>query len=70
MDKFLSGNEFRKGNYSGRCAFLQQLSGSFTANIHCLTTSTYLWQQSEYVMSGAAHYIFWVIAADKLLNKL
>ena len=28
----------------------------------------YLWQQTEYVMSGAATYIFCVIAADKLLN--
>lgn len=29
----------------------------------------YLWQQSEYVMSGAATYIFCVMAADQLLNK-
>jgi hypothetical protein len=29
----------------------------------------YLWQQTEYVMSGAASYIFCVIAADQLLNK-
>ncbi len=28
----------------------------------------YLWQQTEYVMSGAATYIFCVKAADKLLN--
>lgn len=28
----------------------------------------YLWQQTEYVMSGAATYIFCVMAADKLLN--
>lgn len=32
-------------------------------------TTPYLWQQSEYVMSGAATYIFCVKAADKLLNK-
>jgi endoglucanase len=31
-------------------------------------TTPYLWQQSEYVMSGAASYIFCVMAADKLLN--
>ena len=31
-------------------------------------TTPYLWQQSEYVMPGAASYIFCVIAADKLLN--
>ena len=29
----------------------------------------YLWQQTEYVMSGAATYIFCVMAADKLLNQ-
>jgi hypothetical protein len=29
----------------------------------------YLWQQTEYVMSGAATYIFCVMAADKLLNE-
>lgn len=28
----------------------------------------YLWQQTEYVMSGAANYIFCVLAADHLLN--
>jgi len=28
----------------------------------------YLWQQTEYVMPGAASYIFCVLAADKLLN--
>ncbi|HLF32847.1 MAG TPA: glycoside hydrolase family 9 protein [Cyclobacteriaceae bacterium] len=28
----------------------------------------YLWQQTEYVMPGAATYIFSVLAADKLLN--
>ncbi|HEQ71750.1 MAG TPA: glycoside hydrolase, partial [Spirochaetia bacterium] len=28
----------------------------------------FLWQQTEYVMSGAASYIFCVLAADKLLN--
>ncbi len=28
----------------------------------------YLWQQSEYVIGGAATYIFCVLAADKLLN--
>ncbi len=28
----------------------------------------YLWQQTEYVMSGVATYIFCVKAADKLLN--
>ena len=28
----------------------------------------YLWQQTEYVMSGAATYIFCVLAADELLN--
>ena len=32
-------------------------------------TTPYLWQQSEYVMSGASTYIFCVIAADKLLNN-
>ncbi len=31
-------------------------------------TTPYLWQQSEYVMSGAASHIFCVLAADKLLN--
>lgn len=31
-------------------------------------TTPYLWQQSEYVMPGAASYIFCVIAADRLLN--
>jgi hypothetical protein len=29
----------------------------------------YLWQQTEYVMPGAATYIFCVLAADKLLNE-
>jgi len=28
----------------------------------------FLWQQSEYIISGAAPYIFCVLAADKLLN--
>ena len=28
----------------------------------------YIWQQTEYVMPGAATYIFCVLAADKLLN--
>ena len=28
----------------------------------------YLWQQTEYVMSGAADYIFCVLAADRILN--
>jgi len=28
----------------------------------------YLWQQTEYVMPGAATYIFCVLAADQLLN--
>jgi hypothetical protein len=28
----------------------------------------YLWQQTEYVMSGAASYIFCVLAADRILN--
>jgi len=28
----------------------------------------FLWQQTEYVMSGAASYIFCVLAADRLLN--
>ncbi|MFO7956280.1 MAG: glycoside hydrolase family 9 protein [Candidatus Brocadiia bacterium] len=28
----------------------------------------FIWQQSEYVMSGAATYIFCVLAADRLLN--
>lgn len=32
-------------------------------------TTPYLWQQSEYVMSGAATYIFCVMAADKMLNN-
>ena len=32
-------------------------------------TTSYLWQQTEYVMSGAASYIFCVKAADHLLNK-
>jgi endoglucanase len=31
-------------------------------------TTPYLWQQSEYVMSGAASYIFCVLAADQLLS--
>ena len=31
-------------------------------------TTPFLWQQSEYVMPGAASYIFCVIAADRLLN--
>lgn len=29
----------------------------------------YLWQQTEYVMPGAASYIFCILAADKLLNE-
>jgi endoglucanase len=29
----------------------------------------YLWQQSEYVISGAATYIFCILAADKLLTE-
>jgi hypothetical protein len=29
----------------------------------------YIWQQTEYVMPGAASYIFCVLAADKLLNQ-
>jgi hypothetical protein len=29
----------------------------------------YLWQQSEYVMTGASTYIFCVMAADLLLGK-
>ncbi len=29
----------------------------------------YLWQQTEYVMPGAASYIFCVLAADRLLNQ-
>jgi len=33
-------------------------------------TTPYLWQQSEYVMPGAASYIFCVLAADKLLNAM
>ena len=33
-------------------------------------TTPYLWQQSEYVMGGAASYIFCVLAAEKLLNAL
>jgi hypothetical protein len=28
----------------------------------------YIWQQTEYVMPGAASYIFCVLAADHLLN--
>ena len=28
----------------------------------------YLWQQSEYVMTGAADWIFCALAADRLLN--
>lgn len=32
-------------------------------------TTPYLWQQSEYVMPGAATYIFCVMAADLLLGK-
>jgi hypothetical protein len=28
----------------------------------------FLWQQAEYVMGGAATYIFCVLAADALLN--
>ena len=31
-------------------------------------STPYLWQQSEYVMPGAASYIFCVLAADRLLN--
>lgn len=33
-------------------------------------TTPYLWQQSEYVMPGAASYIFCVLAADKLLSEM
>ena len=33
-------------------------------------TTPYLWQQSEYVMGGAASYIFCVLAAEKLLNGI
>lgn len=33
-------------------------------------TTPYLWQQSEYVMPGAASYIFCVLAADKLLGGI
>jgi endoglucanase len=29
----------------------------------------YIWQQTEYVMPGAATYIFCVVAADNLLNR-
>ncbi|MBN2002227.1 MAG: glycoside hydrolase family 9 protein [Anaerolineae bacterium] len=29
----------------------------------------FLWQQTEYVMSGAANYIFCVLAADRMLNS-
>lgn len=29
----------------------------------------YLWQQTEYVMSGAANYIFCILAADRMLNN-
>ena len=29
----------------------------------------YIWQQTEYVMPGAASYIFCVLAADKMLNE-
>jgi endoglucanase len=29
----------------------------------------YLWQQTEYVMPGAATYVFTVLAADRLLNE-
>ncbi len=29
----------------------------------------FLWQQTEYVMSGAANYIFCVLAADRMLNR-
>ncbi|MGC9349286.1 MAG: glycoside hydrolase family 9 protein [Anaerolineae bacterium] len=29
----------------------------------------FLWQQTEYVMSGAANFIFCVLAADKMLNE-
>jgi len=32
-------------------------------------TTPFLWQQSEYVMPGAASYIFCVLAADGLLNQ-
>jgi endoglucanase len=32
-------------------------------------TTPYLWQQTEYVMPGAASYIFCVMAADHLLNQ-
>lgn len=30
----------------------------------------YLWQQTEYVISGAANYIFCVVAADRMLNTV
>jgi hypothetical protein len=30
------------------------------------TDSPFFWQQSEYVMSGAATYLFSVLAADRL----
>ncbi len=33
------------------------------------TDSPFLWQQSEYVMQGAASYIFLVLAADALLRR-
>jgi endoglucanase len=33
------------------------------------TDHPFLWQQSEYIISGAAPYIFCVLAAEKLLNK-
>jgi endoglucanase len=29
----------------------------------------YLWQQTEYVIGGAAHYLFCVLAADRMLNE-
>jgi hypothetical protein len=28
----------------------------------------FLWQQAEYVLTGAATYVFTVLAADRLLN--
>jgi hypothetical protein len=29
----------------------------------------YLWQQAEYVLTGAATYVFTVLAADRLLGE-
>jgi hypothetical protein len=34
-----------------------------------MTLNPFIWQQTEYVMSGAATYMFCVLAADNLLNK-